>query len=138
MSTKYFVTDTHPLIWYLEKESKRLSRKVLNAFQSAEEGGDVHIWVPAPVAWEISLLFRKKKRIILKESFEDLVLENFYFKNLTITELFLDDIVLANSYNFHDDPFDNLIVATAVRLGRPLLTADEKIKSSGLCSVFWN
>lgn len=138
MSTKYFVTDTHPLIWYMEEETKKLPRRVLAAFQSAKEGGDTHIWVPGAVVWEISLLLRKGNKVSIKTSFEELITEQFYFSNLSVTDILIDDVVLAHSCNFHEDPFDNLIVATAVRLDKPLLTADEKIRSSGLCSTFWN
>jgi len=35
------------------------------------------------------------------------------------------------------DPFDRSIVATAIALGVPLLSADRAIKKSGLVETFW-
>ncbi len=137
MNRKYFVTDTHPLIWYLLKKDKKIPRNVFSAFQMAQEGGDSHIWVPAAVAWEISLLLRKPGKLTITGTFDELIAGNFYFKNLSITEIQLGDIAIAHSLNFNKDPFDGLIVATANRLDLPLISADEAIVQSKACSIFW-
>lgn len=137
MSDQFLVSDTHPLIWYLANEDRKLPKKVSAAFRSAEEGSGTHIWVPSAVAWELSQLMRKTDRIKLTESFEELVRENFFFKSLTLTELQQDDLIIAHSLSFNRDPFDSLIVATAKRLELPLITADGDITDSNTCSVFW-
>ena len=35
------------------------------------------------------------------------------------------------------DPFDRLIAGTAVRLGAPLITSDERIRRCGLVPTIW-
>ncbi len=137
MREKFFVTDTHPLIWYLAKQDTKLPRKVFAAFKSAEEGTGGHIWVPSAVAWEISQLMRKTNRLSAIGSFEELIAESFYFKSMTLAELQPDDLVLAHQLNFSRDPFDSLIVATAQRMDLPLMTADSDITDSNACKVFW-
>ncbi|MBI4533205.1 MAG: type II toxin-antitoxin system VapC family toxin [Candidatus Melainabacteria bacterium] len=137
MSDQFLVTDTHPLIWYLAKHDIKLPKKVFAAFKSAQEGSGTHIWVPAAVAWEISQLMRKTNRISALGSFEELIQENFYFKSMTLTELQLDDLIIAHGLKFNRDPFDALIVATARRLKLPLITADGDITDSKACESFW-
>lgn len=138
MSEKFLVTDTHPLIWYLADKRNKLPKRVLAAFKSAQEGSGTHIWVPPVVAWELSELLRKTDRIKLEVSFEELINDNFYFKSMSLTELQPDDLAIGHSLNFNRDPFDRLIVATALRLGLPLITADEGISDAKPCEIFWN
>ncbi len=59
--------DTHPLVWYLEKDHK-LSTKAFNAMQQAEKDG--LIYIPVIVLMEI-LYLNEKKRISL--NFNDLL-----------------------------------------------------------------
>src|SRR3982750_482302 len=127
MSGSFFVTDTHPLIWYLAEQHRKLPKKVLAAFKSAEDASGTHIWVPAAVAWELSQLMRKTGRIKFDLSFEEMVRETFFFKSMTLTELLPDDLIIAHGLSFNRDPFDSLIAATALRLELPLITADTEI-----------
>jgi PIN domain nuclease of toxin-antitoxin system len=137
VSDQFFVTDTHALVWYLAKQDAKLPKKVFAAFKSAQESNGTHIWVPAAVAWEISLLMRKTSRISSLGSFEELIFENFYFKSMTITDLQPEDIITAHSLEFNKDPFDSLIVATALRMNLPLITSDSDIIDSNVCKFFW-
>lgn len=137
MSETFLVTDTHPLIWYLSKQDRKLPKKVLAAFKSAEDANGAHIWVPIAVAWELSQLMRTTDRIKLKAPFEELVRETFYFKSMTLVELQADDLIIAHGLSFSRDPFDALIVATALRLELPLITADGEVTDSNTCEIFW-
>lgn len=137
MKEQFFVTDTHPLLWYLDRQNRKLPKKVLAAFTSAEKGNGAHLWVPCAVGWEISHLNRKTDRLKLDAPFEELIRENFYIKNLTLVEVQPDDLIIAHSLSFNRDPFDSLIVATAMRLELPLITADGDITDSNVCDVFW-
>jgi PIN domain nuclease of toxin-antitoxin system len=137
VTERFLVTDTHPLVWYLANKENKLPKKILAAFKSAQEGSGTHIWVPAVVAWELSELMRKTNRIKLQAPFEELIQENFYFRSMTLTELQPDDMVIGHSLNFNRDPFDRLIVATAIRLELPLMTADREITESRFCQTFW-
>jgi PIN domain nuclease of toxin-antitoxin system len=137
VTDSFLVTDTHPLVWYLANQEKKLPKKVLAAFKSAEEGNGAHIWVPAAVVWEFSQLLRKTVRIKVDAPFGQLVRENFFMKSVTLAELQPADLILAHEFSFNRDPFDSLIVATAVRLGLPLMTADHEITDAEACDVFW-
>lgn len=138
MKDLFLVTDTHPLLWYIGKQDAKLPKKIFDAFASAQEGKGTYIWVPAPVAWEISLLMKRTNRFRALGSFEELLRENFFSRSMTITELQVDDILIAHSLNFNRDPFDSLIVGTAIRMGLPLITADDDISNSKVCPVFWD
>ena len=137
MSEKILVTDTHPLVWYLSNKESKLPKHVFEAFKAAQEGGETYIWVPSMVAWEISELMRNTDRIKLSVPYEELIRDNFYFKNLEITELLPEDLAIGHSLNLNRDPFDRLIVATALRLGVPLMTADSEITDALPCDIFW-
>ncbi|MFN8551884.1 MAG: type II toxin-antitoxin system VapC family toxin [Candidatus Obscuribacterales bacterium] len=137
MSAKFFVTDTHPLVWYLANKEKKLPKRVLSAFRAAHEGSGAYIWVPCIVAWELSELMRKTDRIRLQVPFDELIKENFFFKNLAITAVEPSDLLIGQSLTFNQDPFDRLIVATAIRLELPLITADGDITESQPCEIFW-
>lgn len=39
--------------------------------------------------------------------------------------------------NFHDDPADQLIAATAIELDVPLVTADERLRASPALRTIW-
>jgi PIN domain nuclease of toxin-antitoxin system len=96
-----------------------------------------HFGVPSIVAWEISELLRKTSRVQLRAAFSELTDENFYFKSMTITELRPLHLAIGHSLNFNRDPFDRLIVATALRLNLPLMTAENEISESRVCEIFW-
>lgn len=62
-----FITDTHPIVWYATNKYSSLSKKVLRAFQQADDG-EVLIYVPTVVFWEIAIL-EKLGKIRLQDSF---------------------------------------------------------------------
>lgn len=138
MKEQFLVTDTHPLIWYMARQDAKLPKKVLSAFKSAQAGDGTHIWVPTAVAWEMSLLMRKTDRISAIGSYKELLQENFFFKSVTLCEMGADELIIADSLHFNRDPFDSLIVATAIKLDLPLITADNEITDSRECRVFWS
>jgi len=130
-----FVTDTHPLIWYSTGKHSQLSRRVLNAFRKAETA-ETLIYVPAVVFWEIALLENLGK-IKLKERFDywaDALLAKNGFEIVP-----LETSVIAESigYNFNNDSFDKIIVASAKELDVPLITKDVAISESNLVEIYW-
>ncbi len=130
-----FVTDTHPLIWYSTGKHAPLSRKVLAAFQKAETA-ETLIYVPAVVFWEIALLENLGK-IKLKERFDrwaDVLLAKNGFE---IVPLETSIIAQSTGYNFNNDSFDKIIVATAKELDAPLITKDVAITESNLIEIYW-
>ncbi len=112
-----FVTDTHPLIWYATNKHSSLSKTVLRTFEQADNG-EVLIYVPTVVFWEIGLLERLGK-IRLRDGFSKwstALLGKTGFEeagfNVSIVER-------AVQYDFNDDIFDAAIVATAAHVDLP-------------------
>ena len=131
------VTDTHPLIWYIGNQHSRLPKKVLAAFRSAQAGTGTYIWVPAAVVWEMSVLMKKTRRVTALASLAEIVNDDFYSKSISVADQLTEDLLLAHSLDFSKDPFDALIVATALRLELPLITADGAISEAKPCPLFW-
>ncbi len=130
-----YVTDTHPLIWFESGKHSALSAKVLSVFQQAEKSEPL-IYIPAAVFWEIALL-DKIGRIKLVENFERWSAKLLSKNGFAITHLETEIIGKAVGYNFNNDPFDSVIVATASRLELPLITKDAAITNSNLVEIFW-
>jgi len=134
---RFFVTDTHPLVWYTDEQFRRLPKTVIKIFEAAEEGNGTYIWVPQIVLWELSTLFKQTSKLTIKISLRELVHNKFYSKNISVIDLDNEDIMYAHDMTFISDPFDALIVAAAHRLKVPLITGDQKIHDSKQCEVFW-
>jgi PIN domain nuclease of toxin-antitoxin system len=81
----YLATDTHPLVWYMGRTFKKLPSKVKKAFDAAIEG-EVAIWIPSVVLWEISLL-QKVGKIKLERSLDECVKHNFGAKAIHVLPL---------------------------------------------------
>jgi PIN domain nuclease of toxin-antitoxin system len=63
-----YVTDTHPLLWFVGGRQRRLSLAARRAFERADAGRAL-IYVPLAVLWEILLLSRGG-RIALHHPFD--------------------------------------------------------------------
>lgn len=130
-----YVTDTHPLIWYAANEKGKLSRKALRIFEKAW-ANQAFIYVPAPVLWEIVLLI-KAGQIRLPQPFAQWAAALSIQPGFEVA--FLDAAVLETSLNvqINGDPFDEVIVATALTMDLPLITKDAAITNSQLVEVIW-
>ena len=129
------VVDTHPLVWYACGTPRKLSARAKRIFELFETGS-CSLLVPAPVLLELWFLslngtigaapsFRRWWRSIAREALVEVPLEH-------------GDILDASELAWgHRDPQDRLIVATALRLDCPLLTADHAIHAWGGVDVVW-
>ncbi len=63
--------------------------------------------------------------------------DHFYAKAISILDLETADILKTNELTFSRDPFDVLIVAMALRVDCPLITADKVIHEQKPCEIFW-
>lgn len=135
-SPALLVTDTHPLVWYITAKFSKLPNKVKNAFDDAVDGKCV-IFIPSVVLWELSLLI---KAGIVRTSvpLEEYVQEHFFAKAISIIDMETDDIFRSHGLVFSRDPFDVMIVAIALRLECPLITADGVIHEHKPCDLFWD
>lgn len=121
--------DTHVLIWSLQDEP-RLGAK-------ARELLDKHIladalMVSAITPWEIALL-AKRSRIALGIGTGRWIEEALALPGMILAEL--DPEIAIDSVNlpgdFHNDPADRIIIATARHHKVPLMTADRAILDYG-------
>ena len=110
----------------MESGDPRVGPSARQVIQTAVTGGDAFV---CPISfWEIGLL-AKKGRISLgisTSAFRSIVLQGGYVERPIDGT---DAIAMANLPNFHADPADCLLVATARNAGLTLVTADMKILS---------
>jgi len=113
---KAAVLDTHAWIWLSVGDARAAG---LESFRGRAV-------VSAISVWEVAML-ESKGRLVLGPTLEQWVESNLRFP------VELEPIHPAISIqscrlaDFHGDPADRLIVATAMVLGVPLITADDKI-----------
>lgn len=136
MTATLLVTDTHPLIWYMTDRLDKLPKKVVKAFNRAV-GGEVVILIPMVVLWELSLAVKSGK-VRLSMSLEKYVREKFFAKAISLLSMETEDVLNAYDLRFSKDPFDTIIVATALRMDVPLITGDVIIHNERPCQLFWD
>jgi len=117
-----YLLDTHTLIWYFE-DSPNLSKEVIDLIDD-----DLNNKCICSVSlWEIAI---KKNigKLKLKLSLEELLIEitNSDLKILQIEDTYLKG--LSELPFLHKDPFDRLIIATAIAEKMTIITIDENIQ----------
>jgi PIN domain nuclease of toxin-antitoxin system len=115
--------DTHIFIWWIDNSS-RLSQHHRQIIQEKQDDG---LGISIYSCWEIAKLVEYGK-LDLKLSIEDWLEIALSHPNLQSIDLTIPIIIKSTQLSgFHKDPADQIIVATSMILGIPLLTADEKI-----------
>ncbi len=116
------VLDTHILVWWANQDARLTSAQVAR-IQSANV-----LTVSAITLWEIAKLV-ELGRLTLKQPVLDWLNAVLSHPQIQLIPLSPEIIVQSTQLpgNFHKDPADQLIVATAVLLNCPLLTQDAKI-----------
>ncbi len=120
--------DTHFWIWWLTPRSP-LKPAERNALDAAAEAGSVYL--AAISLWEAQLL-HSKERLQLPLPFSEWLTRATESRVLTVLPLDRDVVIAVDSLpaQFHGDPADRLIVATARTHGMPLATRDRAIRRS--------
>ena len=115
--------DTHIWIWWVHEDS-RLSKDRISWIDSQTEG----IGVSAISCWEIAKLV-EYKRIELPCPIKEWLKQALNYPGVQLLELSPEISVQSTELpgEFHRDPSDQIIVATAMIHQCPLLTADKKI-----------
>lgn len=129
------VLDTHTLLWWVNGDAL-LSKKARTAIERERGNGD--IVVSSISAWEISLLV-KRERLSFSMDVESWLatvsdIEALRFVPVD-TEIALKAVELPGE--FHKDPADRMIVATARTLAAPLITKDQKIRDYEHVKTIW-
>lgn len=114
--------DTHILVWWLDQQSK-LSTAQTMAIQNAGT-----LTVSAISLWEIAKLV-ENNRLSLNRPVLNWINDALTHPKIQLVPLTPEIMVLSTQLPgvFHKDPADQLIVATSIHLGIPLLTKDAKI-----------
>ena len=123
------VLDTHVLVWLVD-DDKRLLPGAATRVERAAAAGVVHI--PAIAIWEIGLL-ESKGRLTLTMPIGEWVARALALPGVQLAPLTPDVALDASRLpgQFHGDPADRIIVATARRLQGVLVTADRSILAYG-------
>jgi len=117
--------DTHVWLWFIDAD-RRLGRRSRAAIERAAKGEGARI--SAITLWEVALL-QAKGRIALREEVGEWLRQKVALPGIVVQPLTLEVAVESTRLpgNFHSDPADRFIVATARHLGLPLVTADTRI-----------
>jgi len=127
--TKYLL-DTHVVMWVAEN-SPLLSNKVKEAILNI----DTEKYVSIVSAWEVAIKLGTKKLDLiggLPEFFK--MIDDNGFLMVSIEREYL--LQMANLPDYHKDPFDRMIMTTAISEGMTLITVDENIHKYNL-SLLW-
>ncbi|MFZ5469849.1 MAG: type II toxin-antitoxin system VapC family toxin [Myxococcota bacterium] len=129
------MTDTHPLVWFAAARLRKLSKRARAAFE-AYESGRLDLYVPMPVVLETWLL--AQGGVIRVETSLERWWRRLRNPRLHFQDISAEDVFAASALGWHHrDLYDRLIVATALALGLPLLTADSAISDWGGVEVVW-
>jgi PIN domain nuclease of toxin-antitoxin system len=119
------VLDTHVLVWIAEGDS-RLGEATRKLIEAESENGQ--ILVPAISVWEIAMLVAKGG-LGLGQDVRNWVGRALELGGVSLAELLpaisLESVALPG--DFHSDPADRMIVATARYHQSTLFTADRQI-----------
>ena len=125
-ATEALLLDTHAWVWFAIGDV-RLKPKTIEAVQAAGRQGKLYL--AAISLWEVAML-AAKGRIELGTQTENWLLEASLRTSVTVVPL--DAAIAASSCAIElpqGDPADRMIVATALKLGASVLTADEQIQA---------
>ncbi len=125
--------DTHALVWAVA-ESKRLSKPAAAAILKAQTNGGQAI--SAISLWELAMLLARGRiqAYGTVDASVRLLTEGIIIKPITAE---VASIAAQFPPDFPQDPADRLIAATAKAEGLPLVTRDEKLRSSPLLQTIW-
>ena len=129
------VLDTHALIWWATGDPT-LSKKAKTAITHELNGGEIA--VSAISAWEIAMLVERERLVLSMDVSSWLAtvsaIEAVRFVPVDV-EIATKSVDLPGE--FHKDPADRMIVATARKFAVPLITKDEKIRAYPHVKTIW-
>lgn len=125
--------DTHVLVW-MSSDPGRLSVRARQ--QIVEARRNTGLAVASITLWELAWL-AENQRVLYSGSVESFVRQTI--SRVAIKSLSPEIVAVAAHMpdNYPKDPSDRLIGSTAIVAGIPLVTADEKIRNSGIVECVW-
>ena len=114
--------DTHVWIWVSIEKRELLSNKAKSFIDEARQK-----WISAISCWELAKLV-EKKRVSFSIPTITWIRRSLGEYRINVAELSPEIAVESMQLKgFHQDPADQIIVATSRVLGMPLLTSDRRI-----------
>jgi len=130
-----YILDTHAWIWW-NMDPGKLSQKVQKTIENTNKYDEILLSAISP--WEFSKLLEKKKLGISCDP------EDWIKSALDMPKLRLVPVSPVLAYRstilpqpFHNDPADQIIVATAREENATILTKDERILAYRHVRSFW-
>lgn len=130
------VLDTHALLWWANGERAQLSAAAASAIDAEMDGGQ--ILVSSMSAWELAMLVERGRVALSMDvaSWLDTLGRIDAVQMVPVdSEITVKSVQLPG--DFHKDPADCIIVATARKFAAPLVSADEKIRSYPHVRAIW-
>lgn len=130
------VLDTHAVIWWANAQND-LSQSARHLIDSQLDAGE-EILVSAISAWEIGTLVLKQ-RLTLSMDVSSWLATVASIEGVRFVPVDPEIAVKSTELpgEFHKDPADRMIVATARKFAVTLVTADEKIRAYPHVKSFW-
>jgi PIN domain nuclease of toxin-antitoxin system len=118
--------DTHAWLWLLQGDSQRLGPTTRERILAAAREGLLRL--SAISLWEVGMLVAKQ-RLVVSLPCQDWVRQALQVPGLSLVPLTPEIAVQASFLpgEFHGDPADRIIVATARATGAVIVTADQRI-----------
>jgi PIN domain nuclease of toxin-antitoxin system len=126
----FFLLDTHCWVWLVSGAEGNFGRKSLKAIERACTRGECLVSVMS--VWELGML-AAKGRLRMRLPVEQWVRQALELPGLHLEPLSLEAALGACSlpFDFHGDPVDRWLVATARHLQATFVTSDEKLLRYG-------
>lgn len=129
------VLDTHALVWWATNDSS-LSKKAKSVIERERAGGE--IVVSAISAWEIAMLVERETLAFSMDVENWLaIVQQIPGVRFAPVDVDISTKSVKLPGEFHKDPADRLIVATARKFGAPLVTKDLKIRAYDHVKTIW-
>jgi len=125
-----YLLDTHAIIWMIDN-SPEMSSTMLKIINNSENS----IGVSVASLWEIAIkmsIGKLKLSVAFDEAISEIRKGRFVFLQIEDEHLHK----LTNLQTLHKDPFDRLLISTALAEGMTIITADENIQKYGV-SWIW-
>lgn len=129
-SSPLLLLDTHVWVWVMEGDIGRISEYAQQAIDDASGRGALRI--SAISLWEVAML-EAKGRLLLTKGCQAWLEEAIVTPGMRLMPIEADIAVESTRLpgDFHGDPADRLLVASARVNGMTLITCDQKILTYG-------
>ena len=128
--------DTHVWLWWIS-DPEKLPEQAFRSINKAKTENNIVISTIS--TWEIALLV-EKGRLELSIDVRDWVRKTEGLSFVRFASI--DNTISLRSVSlpgiFHADPADRIITATAITMGIPLITKDEKIRNYLHAHTIWD